>query len=118
MFPFEVHPWQLQCGELSPDRIVDMRDPPAFAKAHLHASENVPYHQIPEDLVFESEAAPADVSPAVAASPVAAAPAPAPKPRPKARVAAAATIPCPSCNEPVAEGAARCPKCGQELDWT
>lgn len=80
--------------------------------------ENVPYHQIPEDLVFESEAAPADVSPAVAASPVAAAPAPAPKPRPKARVAAAATIPCPSCNEPVAEGAARCPKCGQELDWT
>ena len=49
VFPFEVHPWQLQCGELSPDRILDMRDPPAFAKAHLHASENVPYHQFQVD---------------------------------------------------------------------
>ncbi len=44
--PLGVHGWQLLCGEVAPDRIVDLREPEAFARAHLDGAENIPYRLI------------------------------------------------------------------------
>ena len=44
--PLDVAAWQLQCGEVHPDLIVDLRQPGAFAKARMHRAINIPYEQL------------------------------------------------------------------------
>ena len=44
--PLDVAGWQLQCGEVRPDLVVDLRQPDAFAKARLHGAINIPYEQL------------------------------------------------------------------------
>lgn len=44
--PLDIAGWQLQCGEISPDVIVDIRQPGLFARAHLAHAENIPYEQL------------------------------------------------------------------------
>lgn len=46
---FVVQPWQLQCGELAPGQIVDLRAPDRFARGHLSGAINVPYNDFQED---------------------------------------------------------------------
>jgi len=42
----DVAAWQLQCGEVQVDTIVDLRQPSAFEKARLKGACNIPYEQI------------------------------------------------------------------------
>lgn len=42
----DVAGWQLQCGEVTVDTIVDLRQPDAFVKAHLKGAQNIPYEQL------------------------------------------------------------------------
>lgn len=44
--PLDVFGWQLQCGEISPDLVVDIRQPDAFAKARIKTAINIPYEQL------------------------------------------------------------------------
>ena len=44
--PFAVQAWQLSCGELRPDCILDLRQPEAFARGHLPGAENLPYERL------------------------------------------------------------------------
>jgi rhodanese-related sulfurtransferase len=44
--PLDVAGWQLQCGEVQPDLIVDLRQPDAFSKARMHGAINIPYEQL------------------------------------------------------------------------
>lgn len=44
--PLDIASWQLQCGEVRPDLVVDLRQPKAFAKARLSGAINIPYEQL------------------------------------------------------------------------
>lgn len=44
--PLDVAGWQLQCGEIEPDVIVDIRQPDRFARGRLAGAENIPYEQL------------------------------------------------------------------------
>ena len=44
--PLEVEGWQLLCGEVVPDLVVDIRQPEAFVKARLDGALNIPYEQV------------------------------------------------------------------------
>ena len=44
--PLGIAGWQIQCGEITPDIVVDLRQPDAFAKARLHGAMNIPYEQL------------------------------------------------------------------------
>jgi rhodanese-related sulfurtransferase len=44
--PLAVEGWQLQCGEIQPSVIVDIRQPEAFAKARMASALNIPYEQL------------------------------------------------------------------------
>jgi rhodanese-related sulfurtransferase len=47
--PLSVHGWQLQCGEITPEQVVDLREPEAFARAHLAGALNIPYRLLQVD---------------------------------------------------------------------
>lgn len=44
--PLDIAGWQLQCGEFTPDIVVDLRQPHAFDKARLRGAVNIPYEQL------------------------------------------------------------------------
>ena len=44
--PIDIASWQLQCGEFTPDVVVDLRQPDAYARARLRDAINIPYEQI------------------------------------------------------------------------
>lgn len=44
--PLDVAAWQLQCGEVKPDLVVDLRQPQDFSKARLSGAINIPYEQL------------------------------------------------------------------------
>ncbi len=44
--PFSVFGWQLLCGELTPQRVLDIRQPDRFARGHLPGAENLPYERL------------------------------------------------------------------------
>jgi len=44
--PFAVEAWQLQCGEVVPDRILDLRQPERFSRGHLAGAVNLPYERL------------------------------------------------------------------------
>ena len=44
--PIDIAGWQLQCGEFTPDVVVDLRQPDAFSRARLHGAINIPYEQL------------------------------------------------------------------------
>ncbi len=48
LFPFVVEPWQLQTGEIRPDRVLDLRVPERFARGHLAGAVCVPYNDFQE----------------------------------------------------------------------
>lgn len=46
MIPFAVEGWQLLCGEVQPDQVVDLRQPDRFARGHLPGARNLPYERL------------------------------------------------------------------------
>lgn len=48
--PLAVQGWQLQCGEVQPDCILDLRQPDFFRRGHLPGARNLPYER------FQAEA--------------------------------------------------------------
>ena len=48
MIPLAVQPWQLLCGELRFEQILDLREPDRFARGHLAGAVNIPYGQVQE----------------------------------------------------------------------
>lgn len=46
---FAVQAWQLQCGELVPGQIVDLRAPDRFARGHLGGAINVSYNDFQDE---------------------------------------------------------------------
>lgn len=49
MIPFAVEDWQLQCGEVAPAQVVDLREPERFARGHMKGARNIPYTQLQLD---------------------------------------------------------------------
>lgn len=47
--PFTVQAWQLLCGALTPEQIVDLRSPERFARGHLAGAVCVPYNDFQEE---------------------------------------------------------------------
>lgn len=45
-FPFAVHGWQIQCGEVVLDQIVDIRQPELFVRGRLPGAINLPYERL------------------------------------------------------------------------
>ncbi len=43
MIPLAVQAWQVVCGEVSPDTVLDIREPEAFSRAHIPGAVNIPY---------------------------------------------------------------------------
>jgi rhodanese-related sulfurtransferase len=46
VIPFAVEAWQLQCGEVQPAQVVDLRQPDRFARGHLPGARNLPYERL------------------------------------------------------------------------
>jgi len=44
--PLAVQPWQVVCGEVVPQQILDIRQPELFARAHIPGAVNVPYGEV------------------------------------------------------------------------
>lgn len=41
-----IEAWQVVCGEVQPDQILDIREPDLFARAHIPGAVNVPYGEV------------------------------------------------------------------------
>lgn len=54
MIPYAVQPWQVVCGEITPETVLDIREPDLFARAHIPGAMNIPYREVqargPEEL--------------------------------------------------------------------
>lgn len=46
-----VEGWQLQCGEVVPDCVLDLRTETQFARARLETSRNLPYNRFQAEAV-------------------------------------------------------------------
>lgn len=46
MIPFAVEGWQVLCGEVTPDQVIDLRQPDRFARGHLPGALNLPYERL------------------------------------------------------------------------
>lgn len=46
MIPLGIEAWQVVCGEVRPDQILDIRQPDQFARAHIPGAVNVPYGDV------------------------------------------------------------------------
>lgn len=46
MIPLAIQPWQIICGEVTPEQILDIRQPDLFARAHIPGAVNVPYGEV------------------------------------------------------------------------
>lgn len=44
--PLSVEAWQVVCGEVRPDQILDIREPDQYARAHIPGAVNVPYGEV------------------------------------------------------------------------
>ena len=49
--PLGVHAWQLQCGEVSVDRVLDMREVDAFDRGHLPGATNLSYNRFQDEVL-------------------------------------------------------------------
>ena len=47
--PFAVQAWQLQCGEVVPDRVLDLRQPERFDRGHMVGAINLPYERLQDE---------------------------------------------------------------------
>lgn len=46
MLPLGIQGWEILCGERTFSQILDIREPPLFARGHLAGSVNVPYREV------------------------------------------------------------------------
>lgn len=46
MMPLSVEAWQVLCGEITLEQIVDLRQPERFARGHMPGARNLPYEQL------------------------------------------------------------------------
>lgn len=44
--PFCVFGWQILCDEVTPDVVLDIRQPDRFARGHLPGARNLPYERV------------------------------------------------------------------------
>ena len=51
-----VEGWQLQCGEVHPDRVLDLRTEEQFARGRLMNAQNVPYNRFQAEALGLTEA--------------------------------------------------------------
>ncbi len=49
MVPLGVHAWQLLCGEISVDEVVDMREPERFERGHLEGAICLTYNRFQDE---------------------------------------------------------------------
>lgn len=48
MTSLAIEPWQVVCGEVRPEQILDIRQPDQFHRAHIPGAVNVPYGDVQE----------------------------------------------------------------------
>jgi len=41
--PLAIQAWQVVCGEVQPEQILDIREPDQYGRAHIPGAINVPY---------------------------------------------------------------------------
>lgn len=46
MIPLAIEPWQVVCGEVTPDQVLDIRQPDQYGRAHIPGAINVPYGEV------------------------------------------------------------------------
>ena len=46
MIPLAIEVWQVVCGEVVPEQILDIRQPDQFERAHIPSAVNVPYGEV------------------------------------------------------------------------
>ncbi len=61
MGPLAVHAWQVQCGEVTPGLVLDLRQPDRFARGHLPGARNLPYERLQAEVEGLLDAAALDV---------------------------------------------------------
>lgn len=49
--PLGVQAWQLLCGEVEVDRVVDLREAGRFARGHLAGALNLPYNRFQDEVL-------------------------------------------------------------------